>query len=275
VLYRFTGQGDGANPQGDFVLDQAGNIYGTTLLGGSTTCFYGGCGVIYQLTPSGGAWTQTVLYSPQLDGPGYAPTGGVILDGAGNLYGVFGAGGQDLSGAVYELSRSGSNWTEQTLYLFTGGYDGGRPVGGLIFDSTGDLYGTTTSGGDPVNANGTAFELSPVAGGWNFNAFYLFCCYTIVQPADKLRIDSAGNLYGTTVANGNYNDGTVYRLSYSSSGWTSTSLHNFDGNDGSGPMSIVVSDANGDFYGTAAWGGSSGTGCTGGYGGGVIWEITP
>ena len=274
VLYRFTGEEDGANPQGDLALDQAGNIYGTTLLGGSTSCSYGGCGVIYELRPSGRAWTQTVLYSPQLDSSGYTPTGGVILDRSGNLYGVFGAGGQYLSGAVYELSPPGSNWTEQTIYLFTSSYDGGRPVGGLIFDSPGNLYGTTTSGGDPVNENGTAFELSPVNGGWNFNAFYLFCCFTEVDPADKLLIDSAGNLYGTTVSNGNYNDGTVYKLSYSTAGWTSTNLPNFDGSDGSGPMSIVVSDANGNFYGTATWGGTSGTGCSGGFGCGVIWEIT-
>jgi uncharacterized repeat protein (TIGR03803 family) len=273
VIYRFTGGSDGANPQGDLTLDAQGNLYGTALLGGSSSCPYGGCGAVYELAQSGSTWTQSVLYSPQYDGP-FAPMGGVVFDHSGNLYGVFQFGpGSYNGGAVYELSPSGSGWTEQNLYVFTCGQDGCEPVGGLIFDSSGKLWGTTASGGDPTQANGTAFELWYVNGRWNFDAFYIFPGGPYFGPSDKLMIDSAGNLYGTSVGSWS-GRGTVYELSDSNGSWTETYPHNFSGSDGAAPMSIVTADRNGNFYGTASQGGSSGSGC-GGSGCGVIWKITP
>ncbi len=266
VIYRFSGGSDGGLPQGDLTLDQAGNIYGTALYGGM------GVGVIYQLSPAGGSWTQTVLYAPSREAPFY-PYGGVIFDTAGNLYGALNSGGPDQSGAVYELSRSGSNWTEQTIYLFTGGEDGGNPIGGLIFDSAGNLYGTTTNGGDSDNPDGTAFQIMPSGGGWIYHVIWTFGPFTVVNADDKLLIDSAGNLYGTTFYNGAHNDGTIYELVRSGDHWVSTDLHDFGGSDGAFPMSIIVSDANGNLYGTATEGGSPGRGCAGGNGCGVIWEI--
>jgi len=263
VIHRFSFS-DGAAPQGDLTFDAAGNIYGTTIYGGS------GGGVIYELTPSGGSWTQTVLYTPEGTAPFY-PYGGVILDAAGNLYGVFNSG-PNGPGAVYELSKSGSSWTERSIYAFTGGSDGSLPVGGLIFDSAGNLYGTTTSGGDPDNPDGTAFQLVPSGGNWIFNLLWTFGPFTLVNADDKLMIDSAGNLYGTTFYNGGRNAGTIYELVHSNN-YMSMDLHDFAGSDGANPMSIIVSDANGNFYGTAIAGGSSGNGCAGGHGCGVIWEI--
>jgi hypothetical protein len=270
ILYRFTGASDEAHPWGDLTLDQAGSIYGTAARGGSTTCSAGGCGVTYKLTRSGNTWTETTLYSPQLGDPVY-PAGGVVMDGSGNLYGVFEESGQYDGGAVYELSPSESGWTEQTIYRFTSGTDGGNPLGGLIFDSSGNLWGTTTSGG---NGSGTAFELSTVNGGWSFDAFYAFASGSLNVPSDKLLMDSAGNLYGTTSSFLD-NSGTAYKLSSSNGSWTESDLHQFDLSNGSVPMSVVVSDANGHLYGTASAGGSSGSGCLLGNGCGVIWEITP
>jgi hypothetical protein len=118
VLVRFTGS-NGQYPSGDLIFDPSGNIYGTTELGG--------LGTIYELTPSGGGWTETVLYSPS---EYCCPSGGVIFDRSGNLYGVFGESFPSGGGAVYELSPSASGWTEQTLYTFTGGSDGAGPGGG-------------------------------------------------------------------------------------------------------------------------------------------------
>jgi uncharacterized repeat protein (TIGR03803 family) len=132
VLYRFTGGSDGAKPQGDLTIDQSGNIYGAASSGGT------GVGVVYELAPSGGAWTQTVLYTAQ-DPNGSLPWGGVASDSAGNLYGVFEDDGPGGVGAVYQLSPSGSGWTEQTIHGFTYGSDGGYPYGGLILDSSGNL----------------------------------------------------------------------------------------------------------------------------------------
>lgn len=125
VLYSFTGS-DGGHPQGDLTFDQSGNIYGTAEVGGADDD-----GVIYELTPAGGTWTETVLHS-QRYGEGTNPQGGVIFDSSGSLYGVLGSAGQHDFGAAYELSPSGSNWTEQTLYSFYEFTAGIYPKGGLL-----------------------------------------------------------------------------------------------------------------------------------------------
>lgn len=261
VLYRFTGGSDGGAPQGDIIFDQLGNIYGTTVFGGGS-----GCGVIYELTPSGDGWTETVLYSAQNNGDGCGPFGGVLADRLGNLYGVFVGGGPHGYGSVYELSPSGSSWTEQTVYGFSGGADGGLPAAGLILDAYGNLYGTTRTGG---TGGGTVFELTPVDGGWRFKTIYAFGnAYPGDGPWDKLVMDDAGNLYGTTWAGGAYLQGSVFELTPSQGGWKYTSLHDFtDGGDGALPRSSIVFDTNGNLYGTAS--------VAGAYGYGVVWEITP
>ena len=147
VLYEFTGGSDGSGPLlGNVIFDGSGNLYGTTSQGGDA-----GLGVVYELTPLNGGWTQKVLHSFSGGADGALPYSGVILDRAGNLYGTTPAGGGspgcgDGCGTVYELSPSGSGWTEKILYAFQGGTDGDGAYGGVIFDQAGNLYGSTSSG---------------------------------------------------------------------------------------------------------------------------------
>jgi uncharacterized repeat protein (TIGR03803 family) len=282
VLYVFPAPGgsDGAFPSGDLTFDQQGNIYGTTSDGGSGACaglFNAGCGTVYELTTSGGSIQHTVLYAFQGPVDNYAdgafPESGVILDAAGNLYGTAaggGLGGPNGYGVIFELTPSASGWSESVLYNFTNGSDGGIPMGGLIFDGSGNLYGATTQGGS--SGGGTAYELTGSMGSWSFSPLYGFSGGG-AGPYANLTMDAAGNLYGTTYADGAHGYGSVFKLTPSSGGWTYTSLHDFTGgSDGGGPASNVVFDRNGNLYGTASSGGLSGCSALGC---GLVWEITP
>jgi len=263
VLYTFTGS-DGSHPQGDLTFDQPGNIYGTTAYGGADNI-----GVIYELTPAGGTWTESVLHS-QSYAEGSYPQGGVIFDSSGNLYGVLAQGGQTQFGSVYELSPSGSNWTEQILFSFYEFVDGIYPKGGLLFDPSGNLYGTTSTGGSN-DGGGTVFELTTAYGGWTYNTIYNLSGCGQCGPQDKLVMDAAGNLYGTTYGLGHDGYGSVFKLTPSNGGWTYTSLHDFTGGtDGALPEGRLIFDSNGNLYGTASQGG---TGCSS-LGCGVVYEIT-
>ena len=267
VLYDFylSYGSDGCFPQGDLTLDGSGNIYGTT-----EQCGVNNNGITYKLTPSGSGWTESVLYSQPYGDQAYAQ-GGVIFDGAGNLYGVLSDGGQNGLGAVYQLSPSGSGWTEETLYNFFEYVYGVVPQGGLLIDASDNLYGTTVTGGS--NEGGIVFELKHGNGGWIFNTLYNLSGCRLCGPRDKLVMDAAGNLYGTTYGDGAYEMGSVFKLTPSNGGWNYTSLHDFTGgSDGGHPLSTLVFDANGDLYGTASGGGTlacSSSGC------GVVFEITP
>jgi uncharacterized repeat protein (TIGR03803 family) len=259
VLYAFLASGDGIEPgSGDLVFDRAGNIYGTTQSGGSS-----GAGTVYELTPVGGGWTERVLWSfAGLDGAW--PVAGVVFDGAGNLYGTTFVGGAGY-GVVFQLTPSGSGWTENVLYTFHNGNDGREPFGGVIFDpSSGNLYGATSGAGQW--GGGTIFELSPSSGGgWTYSVLYSFTGGG--GPTTALSTDGAGNIYGTTEFDGAYGNGNVFKLTNTGSGWTYQSLHDFTGGaDGQRADSIVAFDGAGNLYGTTAYGGS-------GYG--VVWEITP
>jgi len=273
VLYEFTGGSDGKNPLSAVTFDQAGNLYGTAP-GGST-----GYGVVYELSPSSGGW-QSVIYTFQGGGDGGAPEAGVILDAAGNLYGATYGGGTRNTGTIFQLSQSGSGWVKNTLYSFQDDPGGVFPDGSLIFDQSGNLYGTTGGGGDS-NSNcpggcGTVFSLSPSNGGWVHTVLYSFTGdYGDENPNASLTIDAAGNLYGTTTGSSDTAPyGNVFKLAPSSGGWIYTSLHEFtDGTDGGHPYSSAVMDANGNLYGTATIGGK-GSDCNG-LGCGVVWEVTP
>ncbi len=269
VLYRFTsGNDDGADPGGDLTFDQSGNLYGGTTEGGCTET-----GVVYELTAAQGSWLETVVFCPNPTSQGAGPNGGVIFDRAGNIYGVLGAGPQGSGGAVYELTPSGGGWNETTLYDFPNQpNDGHDPVGGLIMDSVGNLFGTTSAGGS--GGGGTVFELSPSQGGWIYNGLYSFTG-NYFGPLDKLTMDTAGNLYGTRAYGGEYGYGSVFKLTPSGGGWTYTDLHDFTGEtDGGYPQQAgVVLDSSGNIYGTVTLGGDRSlcyqVGC------GVVWEITP
>ena len=261
VLHAFAGS-DGGNPQGDLTFDQSGNLYGGTFFGGST-----GSGVVYELTPSGGGWTESVLYNALSDGDGAQALGGVTFDKSGNIYGVFENNGPHDVGAIYQLTPSGSGWTESTVYGFPQSSDGNVPWGGLIMDFSGNFYGTTSNAGS--GHSGTVFELTPSMGGWTYNVLYSFSGKLEDRPVARLIMDAAGNLYGTTYADGAHGAGSVFELTPADDGtWTYTSLHDFTGGvDGGEPWSNLVIDANGNLYGTTSTGGVNGYG--------VVFEIMP
>jgi uncharacterized repeat protein (TIGR03803 family) len=161
VLHRFTGfSHDGAEPSSGVSLDNSGNVYGVTAIGGGTGC-EGGCGTVYKLSPqSSGKWKETLLYNFGNGQNGYAPDGGVVIDKAGVLYGTTGYGGSGCGcGVVYKLApgRNG-RWTYTVLHAFTGS-DGAVPAGGLTIDDKGNLYGGTVLGG--ADGYGVVFKLTP------------------------------------------------------------------------------------------------------------------
>lgn len=274
VLYRFEGGSDGAFPgSGDLIFDRAGNLYGTTSAGGQGLACESGCGTVYKLTPSAGSWTESVIYSFIGTGDGANPNAGVVLDQSGKLYGTAPLGGSSGWGTVFQLERSGSSWTENTLYDFADGNDGATPTAGLIFDRSGNLYGATAYGG--TGGGGTVFQLSPSDGSWIFALLYSLQGQGFDPPPGppaSLVMDAAGNLYGTTLSGGEYQAGSVFKLTPTAGGWIYTSLHDFTGgDDGANPAGGVTLDVNGNLYGTVYNGGS---GCIP-VGCGLVFEITP
>jgi uncharacterized repeat protein (TIGR03803 family) len=211
LLYSFlNSSNDGHNPKGGLSFDAVGNLYGTTYGGGSTTR-----GTVFELSPqSDGSWAETVLYIFHSNDPdGGNPIAGVISDAAGNLYGTTSGGRSTTRGTVFELSpQSGGGWTETVLHRFKGyPLDGGRPAAGLVFDTTGNLYGTTFFGGGGrchINGDigcGIVFELVRKSGGrCPEKVLYSFQGNSTDgrNPYSGLIFDMAGNLYGTTQRGG-------------------------------------------------------------------------
>lgn len=151
VLYNFTGGPDGGTPVAGLIRDGAGNLYGTTQIGGAS----GGGGVVFKVDKAG---KETVLYAFLSNGPGdgYAPEAGLVRDSAGNLYGTTVNGGASGKGIVFEVDNAA---TETILHSFMGGSEGAYSYAGLIHDSAGNLYGTTSEGGS--SDSGTVFKLTP------------------------------------------------------------------------------------------------------------------
>ncbi|MGA2695265.1 MAG: choice-of-anchor tandem repeat GloVer-containing protein [Terriglobales bacterium] len=283
VLYNFVlSSSDAAVPYSGLVFDSSGNLYGTTLNGGSTGL---NAGTVYELSPNAsGGWTETVLYNfcpagpPCLDGD--QPQSTLVMDQAGNLYGTTQAGGMgnDGSGGVaFELSppsQQGNPWTETVLYNFCSDLknneclDGLQPFAGLIFDRVGNLYGTTFEGGR--HNLGTVFELSPGSSGWTETVLYNFCssrlgsrCFDGAGPYSSLIFDKAGNLYGTTVAGGNqsgYAAGVLFELSPGSKGWTENLLAEFTRPGGFDAVNPPVFDSEGNIYSSLSLGGGEDAG---------------
>ena len=242
------------------VFDRAGNIYGTTYDGGSQ-----GGGSVFELSPSNGGWTYTVIHSFGTDFDGSFPIAGVVIDAAGNLYGTTLSGGAYGNGTVFELSPSDGGWTETLLHSFTGGNDGGDPYGGLIFDALGNLYGATPGLFNAGYPGGSVFKLTPSGNNWTFSVLYTFPesgdeCGPRGTPA----MDAAGALYDTTTCAPD----NVFKLTPVNGGWTYTSLHEFDERgDGYYPEAGVTLDANGNIYGATTGGGA--------YNNGIVFQITP
>jgi uncharacterized repeat protein (TIGR03803 family) len=249
VLYNFTGGSDGANPQSRLTFDGNGNFYGTTLSGGTS-----GAGTVFELSPNGsGGWNETVLHSfsggLNIGPDGAGPSGPLIFDRVGNLYGTTKFGGTDYFycsyGTVFELSPVGASWTETiplscscTQPASTGVF----PVNGLITDPAGNLYGTTSANGP---YSGYVFELSSSGGGWPEQLIYA------TSPSSGLTMDAAGNIFGATSS-------TVFELSPNGNGgWNPTVIHTFAGypNDGIVAEGTPVLDKSGNLYGTTYKGG--------------------
>jgi hypothetical protein len=279
ALYTFTGGKDGNYPNGGLISDAKGNLYGTTDLGGDG--FGGsagayGCGVVFELSPPAngtGSWTETVLYN-FAGGDGCNPNGGMIFDAKGNLYGTA-SGGSAGGGVVFELSPPANgtgSWTETVLYTFNPISGASDPDGGLIFDSEGNLYGTTNGVGPSCTVPlpcGLVFKLSPPASGTGWTQTVLF---TLGAETNGLIFDAKGNLYGTTGSGGTGSCsvivefpialggcGVVFTLSSltnSTDSWTETVLYNFTGaKDGGVPNQGLIFDSDGNLYGTTEFGG--------------------
>jgi uncharacterized repeat protein (TIGR03803 family) len=277
VLYRFGScRTSGCRPHGGVIFDQSGNLFGTTLSGGTGNCngFNPGCGTVFMLSPGSGGWTESVIHSfagKFADGSG--SQSGLLIDKTGNLYGAT----LGHFGVIFELSpTSGGGWQEEVLYAFLGGNDGEVPNGPLVFDMAGNLYGTTQGGGS--EGGGVAFELTPgSSGAWTETVIHDFTVKTgdePVLPLAGLAFDPAGNLYGTTYYGGGTSFcngrgcGTVFELTPGSGGqWTENVLHSFTaGSDGQNPMAAVTV-VKGKLYGTTMFGGIHNLG--------IVFQVNP
>ena len=257
VLYDFCLQyrcPEGGFP-GPLTMDAAGNLYG--LAAGGTYDE----GVVFELLPGVHAsrWNERVLYDFQGTNTGFGPSGSLILDGMGNLYGTTAGTFNAEAGTVFELGRRSSGWRHRKLWQFDE-TDGAGPGHGVVFDKSGDLYGTAGGGRNACDGFpcGLAFRLTPTRNGrWRETVIYDFTNEADGWlPSSGLVLDKAGNLYGTTgvggiggCANG---CGVVYKLALRADGkWEYTVLHKFTGSDGGEPGGGLILDGNGNLYGTA------------------------
>jgi uncharacterized repeat protein (TIGR03803 family) len=268
VLHAFGAGKDGTILWGSLTLDGKGNLYGTTAGGGAH-----GYGTVFQLTPKpDGRWEETILYSfrdPYKSDDGGTPSASLVFDDAGHLFGTTPVGGGSYTdGTVFELSRGTHNWSETEIHRFGRNDKASGPWGGVIRDSSGNLYGV----------GGCAFELSSEAGGRRRE--HILHCFPAFdgdgwEELDRPILNPAGNLYGTTEKGGSYRAGTVYELRLTSGGWKERILHSFPdfSSDGQVPgVGALVLDSAGTLYGTTAQGGSN---TCGDVGCGTVFKLTP
>jgi uncharacterized repeat protein (TIGR03803 family) len=250
IVYSFgTGTLDGTNPDSLLILDGAGNLYGTTAFGGAHDL-----GAVFKISAAG---KESVVYSFGSGGTDGVPNAGLILDGAGNLYGTTYGGGTNGNGTVFKITAAGK---ASTVYAFgpTGGADGMHPYAGLITDVAGNFYGTTYLGG--VNNTGTVFKISAAGAESVLYSFGPTSGTDARLPHAVLVLDSAGDLYGTTDSGGANGTGTVFKLSASGA---ESVLHSFgptSGTDGHTPETSLILDSAGNVYGTTYEGGANKTG---------------
>ncbi len=255
ILHSFAGP-DGAIPYyGSLVSDSAGNLYGTTWSGGAS-----GGGTVFEVDTKR---NENVLYSFN---EGALPLGGLVRDSKGRFYGTSSGGGTS-AGTVFELApKSGGGWTETVLYSFGGGKDGANPIGGLVRDPKGNFYGATDLGG--FAKYGTVFQLNARKEESILHTFRRESGDGR-YPVATLLLDAGGNLYGTTENGGVSNWGTVFKVDASG---RETVLHSFTGGtDGRYPTASLITDAEGNLYGTTSEGG---TGCAE-HGCGIVFRLDP
>jgi uncharacterized repeat protein (TIGR03803 family) len=204
VLHSFNPDGiDGFGPMSGVIMDEAGNLYGSTEFGGSGNCSNGfGCGTVFKLTHTSKGWHETILHNFQ-GSDGWQSYGSLTMDSDGNFYGTTANGGASKQGTVYKLSPSGGTWNLTTLYTFKGGNDGGVSWAGVVFDSAGNLYGVASEGGG-TNATcsygcGTVFELSKTG---KLKLLFSFVNTVLLGPEGSVIRDAKGNIYGTAAFGG-------------------------------------------------------------------------
>jgi uncharacterized repeat protein (TIGR03803 family) len=270
VLHSFTGGSDGQVPSEGLIWDHAGNLYSATWYGGT------GCGVVFQLVPNGdGTWTENVLHNFKGGRDGcYPEWGSLTFDSVGNLYGTTSEGGEHGLGTVFELTaNSHGNWTKTVLHNFKE-REGGYPVTTLLFDATGNIYGTTNVY-SPL-AGGTIFKMTPGSKNhWTFQVIHEFPrTQKGFYPETGLMPGPDGAYYGTTHDENDPDDcyfcGTVYKLTSTSGGkWVYEVIHPFSGNEGGADPGVgqPVFDSQGNLFGPVVYQGA--------YGYGLIYELTP
>jgi uncharacterized repeat protein (TIGR03803 family) len=266
VIHYFSGGNDGSGPGSGLTFDKHGHLYGMTPTGGAF-----GLGVVYQLKLQDGAWKLRVIHTFTGGADGSSGSAGrLMLDHAGNLYGVTTVGGANGKGVAFELTRTETGWKLLPLYAFKDQPDGALPYGGLIFDKAGNLYGTTYYAG--ANDVGTVYKLTHADdGSWTETVLYSFKGGTDgSSPISTLVSDAAGNLYGTTSDGGtSCACGVIFKLAPNANGtWTETVPFRFTGVPGAGfAYNGMVSDSSGNFYGATTRGGPNNDG--------TIYKFTP
>jgi uncharacterized repeat protein (TIGR03803 family) len=257
ILYSFKGAPDGADPIAGLVQDPEGNLYGTMANGGINGAHHGG-GAVFKLDSQG---NETVLYSfcsEQNCADGEYPDSGLVMDASGDLYGTTYYGGTTQgstngSGTVFELDTSGHQTVLHSFCSEPYCADGASPNGGLVMDTSGNLYGTTTFGGTSYDGPAVIFKLDTSG---RETVLYTFCsernCVDGESPQAGLVMDDGGNFYGTTTGGGQNAGGTVFELDTSG---TLTVLYSFPNPGPASPVGGLVMDTKGNLYGTASEGG--------------------
>jgi uncharacterized repeat protein (TIGR03803 family) len=271
-IYEFNSM-DGSGVQGRLTIGPDGALYGASGFGGS------GYGFIFMMRPPTAQcmappcyWTETLLYEFE-DSDGYEPTGGLIFDSAGNIYGTTQAGGLFHSGLVFMLSPSQGGWTETILHNFHYFLDGDHPNGNLVMDRSGNIIGTASYGGVGLGytlpGGGVVFELTPTSSGWVESTLHVFTGKRDGDtPGAGLIPDAAGNLYGVTQNGGANGGGTVYELTPTNGSYAFQVLYNFTGTiDQVGPYGLLAIDSSGSLYGVTI--------TEGAFGEGNIFKLTP
>jgi uncharacterized repeat protein (TIGR03803 family) len=283
ILHSFNGAldggTDGGEPQAGLIFDAAGNLYGTTAGGGTGTGCVGGngCGTVFELMPeSSGTWHEKILHNfTNNHQDGFIPMSTLVMDGSGDFYGTTYYGGSG-GGTVFRIKRTAGGWEENVVYAFPLGVHGCNPYSGLAHDTEGNLYGTTVGCGSHPG-DGTVYKLThETGGGWTPSVIHTFTgAADGVFPYGNPTLDTAGNVYGTTLDGGGTSAlcssgcGVVFKLTPAGADtYTESILASFgNGNGGSGPLAGLTIDANGNIFGTAAFGAPNGEG--------AVFEIIP
>jgi len=260
VIFSFE-EDEGEYADTDLETDSAGNIYGTTVLGGEA-----GGGTVFKLSPTVNGWKHEIVYSFTGGADGGEPYKGVTLDHAGNLYGTAVTGGSGSCeggcGVAYKITNIGGTWTQSVIHAFSGGDDGSGPGARLTVDRKGNVYGMAPTGG--AYGFGTIYKIRPLRDGtWNFQVIHAFTGGGDGGTGSAGRmIVRKGHLFGAATTGGTYGSGVIFELAPRGMGdWHFETIYSFRGQpDGSFPYGALLFDPSGNIYGTTYYGGENGVG---------------